>query len=93
MPFGMKLGAVLFAVLALGLSASAKASARGCVRVPQSIPESRLVTGNTKLTVPVGAIVYDVLVESEGYAGPGFPWMTPRSSDRTWFLRGGRSRS
>jgi hypothetical protein len=79
----MKAGAVLFAVLALGAIACRDASARTCRRVPQAIPKDRLVTGDGKLTVPVGAIVYDVKVEAEEYtAGPGFPWLTPTSSDR-----------
>jgi hypothetical protein len=77
----MKPGAVLFTVLALGATACTDASARSCIRVPQSIPNSRLVTGHKKLTVPVGAIVYDVQVEAAEYAGPGFPWLTPTSSD------------
>ena len=29
----------------------------------------------------VGAIVYVVLVEWAAYSGPGFPWLTPTSSD------------
>jgi hypothetical protein len=50
--------------------------------VPQTIPNTRLITNGTKLTVRVGAIVYAVLVEPESDTdGPGFPWLTPRSSD------------
>jgi hypothetical protein len=81
----MRLGSVLFAVLALGIGVCCgNALARGCIRVPQTIPENRLVTSGTKLIVPVGAIVYDVLVEPDEYSsGPGFPWVTPTSSDRS----------
>lgn len=79
----MKLGVVLLAVLALGATACTDALARSCIRVPRSIPDSRLVTGDKKLTVPVDATVYDVQVEAEEYtASPGFPWLTPTSSDR-----------
>jgi hypothetical protein len=58
-------------------------SSQGCVAVPQSIATDRLVDGGTRLTVPAGAVVYDVLVEADDYiGGPGFPWLAPRSSNR-----------
>jgi hypothetical protein len=43
--------------------------------------ESRLASNGSRLTVPVGAVVFDVLVESANENGPGFPWVTPISSD------------
>jgi hypothetical protein len=51
--------------------------------VPQSFPNNRLLTSGTRLTVPVGAIVFVALVEAEEYDGPGFPWLAPTSSDST----------
>lgn len=50
---GMKRGAGFFVVFALSISVFTIVAARGCVRVPQSIPGDRLVTSDTKLTVPV----------------------------------------
>ena len=78
----MKPAAVLFAVFALGAATCSEASARSCTRVPQTIPDNRLVADNKKLTVPVGAIVFDVQVEAAEYtSSPGFPWLKPTSSD------------
>jgi hypothetical protein len=48
-----------------------------------TIPNNRLITSSANLTVPVGAVVYVVLVEAEDYtSGPGFPWLTPTSSNQ-----------
>lgn len=59
-------------------------SSHTCVAVPQTITDNRLITNGSNLTVPVGAIVYVVLVEADSFtSGPGFPWLTPKSSDRT----------
>jgi hypothetical protein len=78
----MKPAAVLLAVFALGAATCTEASAHSCTRVPQTIPGNRLVTDNKKLTMPVGAVVFDVQVEAEEYtSSPGFPWLTPKSSD------------
>jgi hypothetical protein len=79
----MRLTTVLSVVLALGIAGCGTSSTHACVTVPQSIPDSRLLTNGTKLTVPVGAIVYVALVEAEEYSsGPGFPWLTPVTSNR-----------
>lgn len=76
--------ATLFGVVSVvAVTACGTSSARSCVRVPQTIPESRLATNDSRLTVPVGAVVFDVLVESANENGPGFPWVTPISSDLT----------
>ena len=55
-------------------------STHACVAAPQPTPVNRLLTSGTRLTVPVGAVVYVVLVEWAQYSGPGFPWRTPASS-------------
>jgi hypothetical protein len=79
----VKCAAVLCTTVVLGMTACGTSLAYACVTVPQTIPSNRLITGGTKLTVPVGAIVYVVLVEPENDAGgPGFPWLTPTSSNR-----------
>jgi hypothetical protein len=74
---------VLFVVLTLSLAACSHRSNHGCVSVPKTVATDRLVDGGTRIAVPIGAVVYDTLVEPEGYAGSlGFPWLTPRSSNR-----------
>lgn len=86
----MKLAAAIGAIVALAVAACGTSSAHTRITVPQSIPNNRLLTSGTTLTVPVGTIVYVVLVEAEEYEighvgaeSPGFPWLTPTSSDRT----------
>jgi hypothetical protein len=75
--------AIATAVMVVLIASCGTSSSHTCVTVPQTIPSDRLLTSGTKLTVPVGAIVYVVLVEPESYASkPGFPWVTPTSSDR-----------
>lgn len=66
----------------VGVAACAGSARAACVRVPQTIPDDRLLTSGTNLELPVGATVFVVLVEPEMYSiGPGFPWMTPTSSN------------
>jgi hypothetical protein len=80
----VKLAAVLCAAVVLGMAACGTSSANACVTIPQTIPSNRLITSGTKLTVPIGAIVFVVLVEDEDETSvPGFPWLTPTSSNRT----------
>jgi hypothetical protein len=71
-------------VAAMALLSACASSAIACVRVPTSIPNSRLLTtDDTHLTVPVNAIVWFTLVEPEEDTDhPGFPWTTPTTSDR-----------
>jgi hypothetical protein len=76
---------LLVAISAVGIAACGgpgRSASAPCLKVPTTIPNDRLLTNNTKLRVPVGATVYVVLVQSEGYSGPGFPWQRPSSSDR-----------
>jgi hypothetical protein len=77
--------AALIAVVAVVITACGNSSrAAACARIPQSIPTNRLLTSGTILRVPVGATVYVALVEPEVYTNqPGFPWMTPSSTDHT----------
>lgn len=82
----VKTAPILCAVAVLGIGACGGSSGDSCVTVPEPISSASLITNGTKLTVRVGAIVYVVLVQSASYtAGPGFPWLTPRSSDLTVF--------
>ena len=79
----LRLIGVSVALSGLGIAACGASSHAGCLKVPRSIPQSELLTTGTKLSVPVGRTVYVVLVQYEALAGPGFPWKTPRSSNRT----------
>ena len=80
----IRLAAPLCATVLLGIGGCGSSSATPtCVAVPQTIPNDSLVTNGTRLAVPIGAIVYAVLVETENYMSkPGFPWLTPTTSDR-----------
>jgi len=73
------------ALVALAVISGCGSQQTTCVTAPTgSIPIDRLVTTDTRLTVPVNAIVYIGLVEPEEYTThPGFPWLTPRTSART----------
>jgi hypothetical protein len=78
----VKLASILGAISVFGVAACGGSSPHSCVTVPETIPDTSLLTNGTQLTVRVSAIVYVELVESASYpAGPGFPWLTPRSSD------------
>ena len=71
------------ALMALAVISGCGSQQPACVNVPTSISNGRLVTTDTRLTVPVNAIVYMALVEPEKYAThPGFPWLAPRTSAR-----------
>jgi hypothetical protein len=78
--FSLAISALVVVVLLCGFGSQAIA----CVTVPTSIPSNRLLTtDDAHLTVPVNAIVWVVLVEADKYtAHPGFPWVTPITSDR-----------
>jgi hypothetical protein len=74
--------AALAAAVAVGIAACGNSSTSACVSVPQTIRGDRLLTSATRIAVPVGAIVFAVLVEPDSYTSkPGFPWRTPTTSD------------
>lgn len=79
-PLSLATSAVVVVALLSGFGSSAIA----CVTIPTQFPSNRLLTtAGTHLTVPVNAIVWVALVEPEKYTPlPGFPWATPRASDR-----------
>jgi hypothetical protein len=56
-------------------------SQTGCARVPETIPNGRLLAADESVTVPVGSVVYVALVESETYGRSWlpktFPWRSP----------------
>lgn len=78
---------LLCTIFAVGVAGCGSSSAHACVTAPQPFPSNPLLTSGTELTVPVGAIVYVVLVEPAAYSGPGFPWLTPTSSDPSVLAR------
>ena len=80
----MRLGVVLGAAVVVAIAACGSSSMPTCVTVPQTIPNDRLVTSGARITVPVGAIVFVVLVEPGHYTTKrGFPWLTPTTSNRS----------
>ena len=81
---------VLAAALAGALGGSraeagAGAAAPACVHRPASLPHGRAPANGATIRVPVGAVVYVVLILPDKYTGNGyplgFPWQTTRSSD------------
>jgi hypothetical protein len=80
-----RFGAATFALVAIVLlSGCGSQNITSCVTVPASFPSNRLLTtDDTHLIVPVNAIVWVALVEGDNYTvHPGFPWVTPSTSDR-----------
>lgn len=81
------------AVLVLAGCGGSSRGPSGCVAVPSSLPNGRMLAqSQRRLTVPVGAIVWVALVQSAlvlpgSYKGPpypqSFPWLAARSSDPT----------
>jgi hypothetical protein len=67
------------------IAPAGSAAAASCTRTPQQIPASRLLLSGARRSVPVGAIVYAVIVEAGKYTDtsypPSFPWLAVRSPD------------